>query len=127
MNTGRYNDYCNKMDIVTFITKNAQNRAQFVSYLRERFILKKLRKRLIKIPNITILKGLRGVGKTTALLQLFNENTQSIYFSADHPLVKETGLFEICRKLINAGGFKLLLIDEIHYVPDWWNCIKVMT
>ena len=114
------------MDTVTFITKNAENRAQFVSTFRERFILKRLRNRLTKKPNITILKGLRGVGKTTALLQLFNENKNSIYFSADHPLVKETGLFEICRRLISKGGYKILLIDETHYIPKWKESIKVI-
>ncbi len=37
--------------------------------------------------------GERGVGKTTLLLQRRQEVENSLYFSADHVIIKATGLF----------------------------------
>ena len=80
-----------------------------------------------KEPRIIILKGLRGVGKTTVLLQLFNSLENSMYFSADHPIVRDHGLFNVCEHLIEVGGYKILFIDEVHKSLNWWEDIKVIS
>jgi len=61
--------------------------------------------------------GLRGIGKTTILLQLCIEN-QGIYFSADSRDLKGYSIFEISKELINKG-YKKIFIDEIHLKPNW--------
>lgn len=75
-------------------------------------------------PRIKILRGFRGVGKTTLMLQLFNEKKErSIYLSADWPFVTKTGLYETIRSLVEAG-YTLLFIDEVHKSPNWRDEIK---
>ena len=115
------------MEIVNQIIKNANRKAQSVVGFKERFIVDSVKKRLVREPRIIMLKGLRGVGKTTVLLQLFNFLDEGIYVSADHPIVKEFGLFEICKQLIEKGGYRKLLIDEVHKPLNWWEDIKVIS
>jgi len=116
------------MEIVNQIIKNANRKAQAVIGLKERFIVDTIKKRIhFHEPRIILLKGLRGVGKTTVLLQLFNSMNNSIYFSADHPIIKEFGLFEVCKRLIEKGGYKILLIDEVHKPLHWWEDLKVIS
>jgi len=67
-------------------------------------------------PRIKVLRGFRGVGKTTALLQLMKE--KAMYFSMDHPAVAEYTLYEVGDALVKAG-YSTLLVDEIHYYKGW--------
>lgn len=68
------------------------------------------------------IKGLRGVGKTTLLLQYlkfhYPENVNALYVSADNPWFYNNGLYELISDFEKSGG-KLLLIDEMHKYPDW--------
>lgn len=66
--------------------------------------------------------GLRGVGKTTLLLQLCKENN-GIYFNADDIRLKGMDLYEIIMLLINKGYTKIF-IDEIHTRKDWDFIVK---
>lgn len=73
--------------------------------------------------------GLRGVGKTTLLLQFLkykveNEN-QALYVSADHPWFFDQTLYELAGQFTKYGG-KILLIDEIHKYEDWSRELKTM-
>lgn len=79
-------------------------------------------------PPIKILRGLRGIGKTTSLLQLtkiYSEKEKSFYLSADWPQIRRSTLYEYTVELIERG-FKMLFIDEIHTYPDWENEIKAL-
>lgn len=75
-------------------------------------------------PRIKVLRGFRGVGKTTALLQLM-ERDRAIYFSVDHPYIEGYSLYELSKQLIKSG-YKTLLIDEIQYYPNWKQETKAL-
>lgn len=73
--------------------------------------------------------GLRGVGKTTMLLQFLKyhaeEKEQALYVSADHPWFFEHSLHHLANQFTKYGG-KLLLIDEIHKSEHWSRELKTM-
>jgi uncharacterized protein len=74
-------------------------------------------------PRIKVLRGFRGVGKTTALLQIMDE--KMIYFSMDNPHVGIHSLYEIGKAFIREGS-KVLLIDEIHHYKKWKEETKAL-
>lgn len=71
------------------------------------------------------IRGLRGTGKTTMLLQhlKFNLGEKGLYVSADHPWFYDHSLFDLADIYDKEGG-KVLLIDEIHKYPNWSNELK---
>ncbi len=73
------------------------------------------------------IKGLRGVGKTTLMLQYlkfqYPHKKQALYVSADHPWFYSNSLYELITEFEKMGG-KLLLIDEIHKYPRWSSELK---
>ena len=93
-----------------------------ISKLKKRRIYEELRRRIGKKPNAVMLRGLRGVGKTTLFLQLLNE-FGGLYFSADWPEVIEEGLFNILKEGF-SNGEKIFYVDEIHRYINWENEIK---
>ncbi|MFH1246911.1 MAG: AAA family ATPase [Candidatus Micrarchaeota archaeon] len=99
---------------VAKIIESSKTLARNVDGLAKRLFLNNLQ--VGKEPRIKVLRGFRGVGKTTALLQMVDENT--VYFSMDDPLVQGESLYDIGSALFKSG-FKTLLIDEIHYFPEW--------
>jgi predicted AAA+ superfamily ATPase len=60
------------------------------------------------------IKGLRGVGKTTLLLQYMNQSplpaNQKLYVTADHPFFYSHGLFDLAQQFYSYGG-KLVVIE----------------
>ncbi|MBK8700693.1 MAG: AAA family ATPase [Saprospiraceae bacterium] len=75
------------------------------------------------------LKGPKGVGKTTMLLQHilqhFGEGTDALYVSMDSIAIKSFTLFEIAEFHANRGGSHLFL-DEIHKYSDWSRELKTI-
>lgn len=75
------------------------------------------------------IKGLRGVGKTTLLLQYlkfrFKDTQRGLYVTLDHPYFYQNSLFELASQWNSYGG-KLLLIDEIHKYSNWSRELKLM-
>jgi len=79
------------------------------------------------------IKGSRGVGKTTLMLQKAKEEEENgkkvLYFSADLPFFYKNNLFDTADKFQKYGG-EILFIDEIHKYPkkqkqnDWAQEIK---
>lgn len=74
------------------------------------------------------IKGLRGVGKTTLLLQhlkfgLAGKNV--LYVSADHPYFYNSTLFDLAEEFTNQGG-QVLIIDEVHKYQNWSREIKTI-
>jgi predicted AAA+ superfamily ATPase len=68
------------------------------------------------------IKGIRGVGKTTLLLQYLKyhikDNTAGLYVTADHPYFYSHTILELAEQFHQNGG-KFLLIDEVHKYYNW--------
>ncbi|MFA5917419.1 MAG: AAA family ATPase [Candidatus Gracilibacteria bacterium] len=71
--------------------------------------------------------GLRGIGKTTILLQVARRNPKnSVYFSMDSVFVKGKTIFDIVEDLYKNYDFKYFFIDEIHKYKDWEQDLKTL-
>ncbi|MFO7789386.1 MAG: ATP-binding protein [Bacteroidota bacterium] len=75
------------------------------------------------------LKGLRGVGKTTMLLQYLKADCpqpgKALYVTADHPYFYSNTLFDLASQWYSYGG-KYLLIDEVHKYGLWSQELKLI-
>ena len=73
------------------------------------------------------LKGARGVGKTTLLLQrikLFHPLDGSVlYASVDNIWFSERRLYDMATEFAKRGG-KYLFLDEVHKYPNWSQELK---
>ena len=73
------------------------------------------------------IKGARGTGKTTLLLQRLKElklsSSKAVYFSLDDLYFTGNSLFEIVHQFYQQGG-KYLFLDEVHKYKDWSALIK---
>lgn len=71
--------------------------------------------------------GLRGVGKTTMLLQYLkydlNPTEKALYVTADHPWFYDHTLLDVADQFSKYDG-NILLIDEIHRYPNWSGELK---
>ena len=76
---------------------------------------------------ILALSGPRGVGKTTMFLQFLKEHPEearnALYVSLDNLWLNATELYDLAEHHVKHGGTRLL-IDEIHYLPDWQRLVK---
>lgn len=101
-----------------FIKKIAQTDTTFVRSLMNEIEWKA---RLIG------LKGARGVGKTTLLLQhikLFHPLDGSVlYASVDNIWFSEHKLYDMASEFAKRGG-KYLFLDEVHKYPNWSQELK---
>ena len=73
------------------------------------------------------IKGARGIGKTTLLLQYIKENyetkNEALYISLDDPYFYSRTLLDFTDEFVAKGG-QHLFIDEVHKYPDWAVEIK---
>jgi predicted AAA+ superfamily ATPase len=73
------------------------------------------------------IKGARGVGKTTLVLQYIkkyiNPTETALYTSLDHLYFMENKLYDLAEGFYQKGG-KLLALDEVHRYPNWSTEIK---
>ena len=73
------------------------------------------------------LKGARGVGKTTLLLQHLREclsgGAKALYVSLDNLWFSTHSLRDLVDFHVSRGGTALFL-DEVHYMPEWQTTIK---
>ena len=83
-----------------------------------------------KIPwdqRMIAIKGLRGAGKTTMILQHIKyrsaDAARSLYVTADHPWFYNHTLLELADQWHKAGG-KTLYIDEVHNYINWSRELK---
>lgn len=76
---------------------------------------------------LILIKGARGVGKTTMLLQhirrQFPDTSKALYASADHIWFANHTLLDLAEYHYTHGGTHLF-IDEIHKYKDWQREIK---
>lgn len=68
------------------------------------------------------IKGPRGAGKTTLMLQRLKFDlgtpTEALYVTADHNWFYTHTLFDVANDWYKQGG-KILFIDEVHKYPGW--------
>lgn len=73
------------------------------------------------------IKGPRGIGKTTLLLQrlkeTFGESEKALYVSLDNLWFDAHDLHALAEYHYTHGG-EVLVIDEVHYAADWQRRIK---
>ncbi len=73
------------------------------------------------------IKGQRGVGKTTLLLQYIKKNFEpdnsTIYVSLDNIFFQSNSLYDFAEEFILKGG-KYLFLDEVHRYKNWGVEIK---
>ncbi len=71
---------------------------------------------------LIIVKGGRGTGKTTLVLQhyleKYNDIKKCLYISADNPLVLKKGIYHTGMEYFKYQG-DCLIIDEVHKQKDW--------
>ena len=75
------------------------------------------------------IKGARGCGKTTLLLQHAKQSQHEpqriLYVACDHPAMIDVDLFELAQTFHQEGG-SLLLIDEIHKSANFATHLKAI-
>jgi hypothetical protein len=75
------------------------------------------------------IKGARGCGKTTLLLQHAQgsglEAGHILYVACDHPAMVDVSLYELAQTFYQEGG-QLLLLDEIHKVRGFAAHLKTI-
>ncbi len=73
------------------------------------------------------IKGPRGTGKTTMLLQYaryqLGNPAKHLYVTLDHPYFYDHHLLDLADDFYKMGG-KTLLLDEIHKYPKWSTTLK---
>ncbi|MBC8343280.1 MAG: ATP-binding protein [Bacteroidetes bacterium] len=72
------------------------------------------------------IKGARGVGKTTLLLQYIKRNlpiSQSLYVSLDNIYFSSNILVDLADEFVKTGG-EYLILDEVHRYSNWSIEIK---
>ena len=76
---------------------------------------------------LTCIRGARGVGKTTLLLQYLKRNfpkdTSALYVSLDNIWFSGNRLIELIDSFVKKGG-KYLFADEVHKYPNWSQELK---
>lgn len=76
---------------------------------------------------LILIKGARGTGKTTLLLQYlkntFGTSDEALYVSLDDLWFTNNRLVDLAREFTGLGG-KYLYLDEVHKYPNWSQEIK---
>ena len=76
---------------------------------------------------LVIIKGSRGTGKTTMLLQIMHslpvDHHEKLYISLENIYFLENRLFQVADQFVKQGG-RYLLLDEIHRYDGWIKEIK---
>jgi len=106
-------------ELINISTKKIEN----TNLEFKRFLIDKInwKRRLIGI------KGARGTGKTTLLLQYIKENfgisDEVLYISLDSIYFSKNKLVHLADTFAKSGG-KYLFLDEVHKYPNWSREIK---
>ncbi|MBN1769480.1 MAG: AAA family ATPase [Prolixibacteraceae bacterium] len=78
---------------------------------------------------IVAIKGARGTGKTTLLLQhakrLTDDGVNALYVAMDDLFFQDKSLYELAEKFaLNKGEY--LFLDEVHKYPNWSRELKLI-
>lgn len=78
---------------------------------------------------LSIIKGARGIGKTTLMLQYANQNKHPsksiLYVALDDLFFQDNTLYHLAENFVNNNGY-LLLLDEVHKYPNWSRELKLI-
>lgn len=77
-----------------------------------------------QLPNALLLTGTRGCGKSTFLLHHAKER-HILYLSADNPKIIGIPLYDLVSDILMLG-YEGVIIDEIHYAPNWSIHLKAL-
>ena len=77
------------------------------------------------VGKLTGIYGLRGVGKTTLLLQIAKEKENSIYINVEKLIFKDISVVDFVEFARNKG-FSSFFLDEIHSYPNWARELKIL-
>jgi hypothetical protein len=79
------------------------------------------------INRLIAIKGARGTGKTTLLLQVAKNcnSDEVLYVALDDLFFSENTLYSLAEKFVKIGG-KIILIDEVHKYPNWSRELKLI-
>ena len=77
------------------------------------------------------IKGPKGVGKTTLILQHIREcfgprSGRAVYVPADHIWFSSHDILDAI-EYFHTHGFTHVFIDEVHHLPEWSRVIKTIT
>ncbi len=101
----------------------SEQKIRRVSVAYKRYLYEKINRssRMIAI------KGARGTGKTTLLLQLGKEKKadEVLYVALDDLFFTNNTLYSLAEQFNRIGG-KLLLADEVHKYPNWSRELKLI-
>jgi len=108
---------------MTIFFEKFQKKIQHTTHIYSRALMDEIawEARLIGI------KGARGVGKTTLLLQYMKRNLplneETLYISLDDIWFTEHKLVDLAEEFVKKGG-KFLFLDEVHKYTNWAQEIK---
>jgi len=76
------------------------------------------------------IRGARGVGKTTLMLQRLKlhygaDSEKAVYLNLDHPYFLKNDLLDVVQRFYQQGG-ECLLLDEVHKYPQWSRYVKAI-
>ena len=80
---------------------------------------------------LVCIKGPKGVGKTTLILQYVREtfgvrSNKAVYLPADHIWFSSHDMLDAV-EYFYTHGFTHLFIDEVHHLPEWSRVVKTIT
>lgn len=78
-----------------------------------------------KFREIIILVGMRRVGKTTELMRLKSTRFDALYFDLEDVSVRRLFVPEVAKLSRLVGDAKLLLLDEVQYLPQSGSILKL--
>ncbi len=111
------------LSIMEKLINSSAKKIENVNLRFKRFLIDKINwdRRLIGI------KGARGTGKTTLILQYIKEvyglSEKVLYISLDNIYFTENKLLDLADTFVKSGG-KYLFLDEVHKYPTWSREIK---
>ena len=77
---------------------------------------------------LLFLRGARGVGKTTMMLQHLKDEdadaSRMLYLSLDNIWLSARELYDLIHWYVQHGGERLFL-DEVHYVENWQTLLRI--
>ena len=105
------------------LIRKSNNKISRLSLQFERYLLKKLKSK----NRLIVIKGARGTGKTTLLLQFakIQENKKILYTSLDDLFFSINSLYSLAEEFEKHGG-EILLLDEVHKYPNWSRELKLV-
>ena len=107
------------------LLKKSQQKIAKISLEITRYLLNELHHK----DRISIIKGARGVGKTTLLLQYAKKHAskdkKTLYVSLDDLFFQKNTLYDLATNFSIDNGH-LLLLDEVHKYPNWSRELKLI-